>query len=54
MVLGKEPVFRNGQVAGYVTNAAFGYTFANPLHTHGFPRMSTRVIQWKSNTSAGR
>ncbi|UPX14789.1 uncharacterized protein EKO05_0005261 [Ascochyta rabiei] len=31
MVLGKEPVFRNGKVAGYVTNAAFGYTVRKPV-----------------------
>ncbi|KAF2826015.1 Aminomethyltransferase folate-binding domain-containing protein [Ophiobolus disseminans] len=31
MILGKEPVFYNGQKAGYVTNAAFGYTVRKPV-----------------------
>jgi glycine cleavage system aminomethyltransferase T/glycine/D-amino acid oxidase-like deaminating enzyme len=31
MVLGKEPVFYNGQTAGYVTTAAFGYTVRKPV-----------------------
>lgn len=31
MVLGKEPVFRDGKVAGYVTNAAFGYSVRKPI-----------------------
>ena len=31
MVLGKEPVFINGQPAGYVTSAAFGYTVGKPI-----------------------
>jgi glycine cleavage system aminomethyltransferase T/glycine/D-amino acid oxidase-like deaminating enzyme len=31
MVLGKEPVFHNGQAVGYVTNAAFGYTVRKPV-----------------------
>jgi glycine cleavage system aminomethyltransferase T/glycine/D-amino acid oxidase-like deaminating enzyme len=31
MVLGKEPVFHNGQTAGYVTTAAFGYTVRKPV-----------------------
>lgn len=31
MVLGKEPVYYNNQAAGYVTNAAFGYTVRKPI-----------------------
>ncbi|KAK5098659.1 hypothetical protein LTR70_002548 [Exophiala xenobiotica] len=31
MVLGKEPVFSNGQAVGYVTSAAFGYTIGKPI-----------------------
>ncbi|MDV8148859.1 FAD-dependent oxidoreductase [Arthrobacter sp. B10-11] len=31
MVLGKEPVYVNGEPAGYVTSAAFGYTVRKPL-----------------------
>lgn len=31
MILGKEPVFVQGQAAGYVTNAAFGYTVRKPV-----------------------
>lgn len=31
MVLGKEPVYYNSQAAGYVTNAAFGYTIRKPI-----------------------
>ncbi|KAH8725867.1 hypothetical protein GQ44DRAFT_706639 [Phaeosphaeriaceae sp. PMI808] len=31
MVLGKEPVFYNGKTAGYVTNAAFGFTVRKPV-----------------------
>jgi glycine cleavage system aminomethyltransferase T len=31
MVLGKEPVFVEGQRAGYVTSAAFGYTVRKPV-----------------------
>jgi glycine cleavage system aminomethyltransferase T len=31
MILGKEPVFHNGQKAGYITNAAFGYTVRKPV-----------------------
>ncbi|KAF2995661.1 hypothetical protein E8E13_001586 [Curvularia kusanoi] len=31
IVLGKEPVFRDGKVAGYVTNAAFGYSIRKPI-----------------------
>lgn len=31
MVLGKEPVFYEGQVVGYVTSAAFGYTVGKPI-----------------------
>jgi glycine cleavage system aminomethyltransferase T/glycine/D-amino acid oxidase-like deaminating enzyme len=31
VVLGKEPVFLNGEVAGYVTNAAFGYTVGKTI-----------------------
>ncbi|KAF1847171.1 dimethylglycine dehydrogenase mitochondrial precursor [Cucurbitaria berberidis CBS 394.84] len=31
MVLGKEPVFYNGETAGYVTSAAFGYTVRKPV-----------------------
>jgi glycine cleavage system aminomethyltransferase T/glycine/D-amino acid oxidase-like deaminating enzyme len=31
MILGKEPVFHNGQTVGYVTNAAFGYTVRKPV-----------------------
>ena len=31
MVLGKEPVFSQGNVAGYVTSAAFGYTIGKPI-----------------------
>ena len=38
MVLGKEPVFRNGQVAGYVTNAAFGYTIRKPIAYAWLPK----------------
>ena len=31
MVLGKEPVFLGGKAAGYVTNAAFGYSVRKPI-----------------------
>lgn len=31
VVLGKEPVFHNGKVAGYITSAAFGYTIRKPI-----------------------
>jgi glycine cleavage system aminomethyltransferase T len=38
MVLGKEPVFRNGKVAGYVTNAAFGYSVRKPIAYAWLPK----------------
>lgn len=31
VVLGKEPVFVNGEPTGYVTSAAFGYTVGKPI-----------------------
>ncbi|KAJ5221677.1 NAD dehydrogenase [Penicillium citrinum] len=31
MVLGKEPVFKNGKAVGYVTSSAFGYTIRKPV-----------------------
>ncbi|CRK24446.1 hypothetical protein BN1708_013972, partial [Verticillium longisporum] len=31
VVLGKEPVYVGGKVAGYVTNAAFGFTVRKPI-----------------------
>lgn len=31
MVLGKEPVYYNNQAAGYVANAAFGFTIRTPI-----------------------
>ena len=31
VVLGKEPVFRDGRSVGYVTSAAFGYTIGKPI-----------------------
>lgn len=31
VVVGKEPVFRNNRVVGYVTSAAFGYTIGKPI-----------------------
>ena len=31
VVLGKEPVFREGEPVGYVTSAAFGYTIGKPI-----------------------
>ncbi|KAJ5388245.1 NAD dehydrogenase [Penicillium cosmopolitanum] len=31
MVLGKEPVFKNGKAVGYVTSSAFGYTVRKPI-----------------------
>lgn len=31
VVLGSEPVFRNGEPAGYVTSAAFGHTIGRPI-----------------------
>lgn len=31
MVLGKEPVFHNGEPAGYVTSAAYGFTLGKPI-----------------------
>ncbi|KAI0201587.1 Dimethylglycine oxidase [Astrocystis sublimbata] len=31
VVLGKEPVFVNGQAQGYVTSAAFGFTIGQPI-----------------------
>ncbi|KAJ5542919.1 hypothetical protein N7535_005341 [Penicillium sp. DV-2018c] len=31
MVMGKEPVFYNGQPVGYVTTSAFGYTIGKPV-----------------------
>jgi glycine cleavage system aminomethyltransferase T/glycine/D-amino acid oxidase-like deaminating enzyme len=38
MVLGKEPVFRDGKVAGYVTNAAFGYSVRKPVAYAWLPK----------------
>ncbi|KAH7303493.1 FAD dependent oxidoreductase [Stachybotrys elegans] len=35
VVLGKEPVYVDGKVGGYVTSAAFGYTVGKPIaHTY--------------------
>ena len=31
VVMGKEPVFREGEPVGYVTSAAFGYTIGKPI-----------------------
>lgn len=31
VVLGKEPVLHNGEVVGYVTSAAYGYTVGKPI-----------------------
>ncbi|SDN66254.1 GcvT family protein [Allokutzneria albata] len=31
VVMGKEPVYRNGDVVGYVTSAAYGYTIDKPI-----------------------
>jgi glycine cleavage system aminomethyltransferase T/glycine/D-amino acid oxidase-like deaminating enzyme len=31
MVLGKEPVYVNGEAAGYVTSAAYGYSVGKPI-----------------------
>lgn len=31
VVLGKEPVYRNNEVVGYITSAAFGYTVRKPI-----------------------
>ncbi|MCA4133889.1 FAD-dependent oxidoreductase [Arthrobacter sp. M4] len=31
MVLGKEPVYANGQASGYVTSAAYGYSIRKPI-----------------------
>ena len=31
VVLGKEPVLREGEPVGYVTSAAFGYTIGKPI-----------------------
>ena len=31
VVLGKEPVFHNGEAKGYITSAAFGYTVRKPV-----------------------
>jgi len=31
IVLGKEPVFQDGKVVGYITSAAFGYTVGKPV-----------------------
>ncbi len=31
MVLGKEPVYVNGEAAGYVTSAAYGYSVRKPI-----------------------
>ena len=31
MVLGKEPVYIDGQTAGYITTAAFGFTIGKPI-----------------------
>ena len=31
VVLGKEPVFHDGEPVGYVTSAAFGYTIGKPI-----------------------
>jgi glycine cleavage system aminomethyltransferase T len=31
VVLGKEPVYVNGEAAGYVTSAAYGYSVRKPL-----------------------
>jgi len=31
VVMGKEPVYENGQRVGYVTSASFGYTIGKPI-----------------------
>jgi glycine cleavage system aminomethyltransferase T len=31
VVLGKEPVFHDGEPVGYVTSSAFGYTIGKPI-----------------------
>ena len=38
MVLGHEPVLIDGQVAGYVTSAAYGYTIATPIAYAWLPK----------------
>ena len=38
MVLGKEPVYVNGEAAGYVTSAAYGYSVRNRSPTPGCRR----------------
>jgi glycine cleavage system aminomethyltransferase T/glycine/D-amino acid oxidase-like deaminating enzyme len=41
VVLGKEPVFVDGQAAGYVTSAAYGYTIARPIAYGWLPATAT-------------
>ncbi|ETN41615.1 uncharacterized protein HMPREF1541_03551 [Cyphellophora europaea CBS 101466] len=31
MILGKEPIYVNGQASGYITSAAYGYTVQKPI-----------------------
>jgi glycine cleavage system aminomethyltransferase T/glycine/D-amino acid oxidase-like deaminating enzyme len=40
-VLGKEPVFVDGETAGYVTSAAYGYTIARPIAYAWLPATAT-------------
>ena len=41
MVLGQEPVFVDGQPAGYVTSAAFGHTVGKPIAYAWLPATPT-------------
>ncbi len=46
VVLGKEPVFRDGRPVGYVTSAAMGYTLGSPIAYAWLPpdaQVGTRV-----------
>jgi glycine cleavage system aminomethyltransferase T len=41
VVLGHEPVFLDGQPAGYVTSAAFGHTVGRPIAYAWLPASAT-------------
>ena len=53
VVLGREPVFLDGQPVGYVTSAAFGHTVAAPIAYAWLPASRHPVPRSKSSTSTG-
>ena len=53
VVLGREPVFLDGQPVGYVTSAAFGHTVAAPIAYAWLPASATPGTRSKSSTSTG-